>query len=197
MKNATNSLDKNIHNQPLEQNEVHDLVIRSQHGDEKAFNELYLHFYPIVHRRVWHLIPAAEVDDVTQEVFVSAVRSLKNFRGDSQFSTWLYTLTSRQVANFYRKRERKPELTDQDFEDYCDRLPTSPEHPRGNHLDEIITIQNALSNLRPEYQNVILLRLVEGYKFREIADLAGKSVDAIKSLFRRALIELQEEIETK
>lgn len=197
MKNATKSLGKNISPQPMEQTIVEELVIRSQQGDEKAFNELYLRFYPIVHRRVWHLIPPADVDDITQEVFLSVIRSLKSFRGDAQFSTWLYTLTSRQVANYYRKRERTPKLTETDFEEYIDIFPAPATSLRGNHHDEILTIQHALSLLTSEYQNVILLRLVEEYKFKEIAELLGKSLDATKSLFRRALIALQQEVETE
>lgn len=197
MKNATKSLNQNVSPQKLERDKIHELVIRSKNGDEMAFNELYNRFYPTVHRRVWHQIPESDVDDVTQEVFLSAIRSLKSFRGDSQFSTWLYTLTSRQVANYYRKQERSPQQTENDFDEYTDILPDSHGTTHDKHIDEFIVIRNGLSQLSPEYQNIILMRLVEGYKFREIAELLGKSLDAAKSLFRRALKALQQEVETK
>ena len=196
MKNATNPLEQNVPLKPLSKAEIQKLVISAQKGDEEAFNELYDQYYPIIHRRVWHLVPASEVDDVTQEVFFSAIRSLKNFRGESQFSTWLYTLTSRQVANYYRKQERTPQQTDKDFEEYADSFPGSFGVSDG-HVDEFILIRNGLVTLPKEYQWVIFLRLIEGYKFREIAEILEKSLDASKSLFRRAIQTLQQKVETK
>lgn len=196
MKNATNSLEQIVHSQPLDNTLIQNLVIRAQKGDEMAFNDLYNHFYPIVHRRVWHMVPSAEVDDITQEVFLSAIRSLKTFRGDSKFSTWLYTLTSRQVANYYRKQERTPQQTENDFEEIAESSPAIFGESE-THIDEFLLIRKGLANLPKDYQHIIFLRLVEGYKFREIAELMEKSLDASKSLFRRAIQSLQQEVESK
>ena len=77
-----------------------------------AFNELYERYLPVVYRRVRYMIPEQDVDDVTQEVFIAVVRSIKSFRGDSLFSTWLRTLVKRQIADFYRRRGPRRHETD-------------------------------------------------------------------------------------
>ena len=197
MNQATNSLEHSVPPQPLTPGQIRDLVKKAQDGDEIAFNQLYKHFYPIVHRRVWQMVPVSEVDDITQEVFLSAIRSLKNFRGESKFSTWLYTLTTRQVANYYRKQERTPQQTENDFEEYANTLASTGGDHNEKYINEFIVIRNGLAQLSPDYQNILLLRLVEGYKFREIGEIIGKSLDATKSLFRRALMALQQEVKSK
>jgi RNA polymerase sigma-70 factor (ECF subfamily) len=173
---------------------IPDLVKKAQAGDQDAFARLYAHFMPLVHRRVWHLVPNQDVDDVTQDVFIAVIRSLKSFRGESKFSTWLRTLTNRQVANFYRNRERKQaeiidavDLTEEEH---------APADPNVNlrRYEDFIALRSALLNLPDHYQEILLLRFVEHLAFKEIAIEIDKTLDATKSLFRRALAALQEEV---
>jgi RNA polymerase sigma-70 factor (ECF subfamily) len=170
------------------------LVKQAQKGDQDAFARLYAHFLPIVHRRVWHLVPTQDVDDVTQEVFIAVVKSLKSFRGEAKFSTWLRTLTNRQIANYYRNRDRKGH----DIVDGVD--PTDEQHAfmdtdmNMRRFEDFIALRNALLRLPEHYREILLLRFVERLRFKEISDEIDKSLDATKSLFRRALSALQEEV---
>lgn len=193
MKIATNIIT-GARSNPPERSNIDDLVSRAQKGDESAFNDLIHQFYPIVHRRVWHMVPRNAVEDTTQEVFAAAARSLKNFRGEAKFSTWLHTIISYQVANYYRKRERRPNQTDNDIEDFSEILPAQRTISETEWIDEMISLKSGLSKLPEEYQEIILIRLVEGFKFREIAENLGINLDAAKSRFRRALKALQREV---
>jgi RNA polymerase sigma-70 factor (ECF subfamily) len=136
-----------------------------------------------------------DVDDVTQNVFIAVIRSIPSFRGDAKFSTWLFTITSRQVANYYRKGERSPKQADKDIDEYQDRLPQNPGGKSASNIEDLITLRRGLAELPEDYQAIILMRLVEGYRFKEIAQEFGKSLDAVKSLFRRAVAALRDKLE--
>src|SRR3569832_606512 len=82
------------------------LASQAQQGNREAFLTLYNRYLIRVHNRVKSRIPEADVDDVVQEIFIAAIRSLRTFEQRSQFSTWLYTIVNRQIADFYRKRQR-------------------------------------------------------------------------------------------
>jgi RNA polymerase sigma-70 factor (ECF subfamily) len=168
------------------------LASLAQRGDQDAFLELYNRYLNIVYNRVKSRIPAAYAEDVTQEVFIAVVRSLDKFEQRSRFSTWLYTIVNRQIADFYRKRSRRGENQLVNL-DQAAQVASSPayQHERG---DEQALIQKALIDLPEHYQEVIFLRFADGLTFSEIADDRGQSLEAIKSLYRRAIQALRDKI---
>jgi RNA polymerase sigma-70 factor (ECF subfamily) len=161
-------------------------------GDQEAFGQLYTRHLTTVYKRVAYLIPEEDVEDVTQEVFIAVMRSLKTFKGDSKFSTWLRVITNRQIANYYRKNKQmlKDGHLDQDDSSlHRKSTPTSRDTQ-----DRRIYIQQCLMGVPDHYREIILLRFVEGLKFQEIATLQGKSLDAVKSVFRRAIEAMRKEL---
>lgn len=168
-----------------------ELVRRAQSGDQQAFSDLYESFFPLVHKRVAYLIPAEDVDDVSQEVFIAMIRSLKTFRGESKFSTWLRVIVNRQIANYYRSNRKM--LGETELEETWQPPQSSPFSTRVRQ-DRKILVQQGLTKLPEHYQEIILLRFADGLRFKDIAALQGKSLDAIKSLFRRALEAMREEL---
>ena len=172
-----------------------DLVRRAQQGSIEAFSLLYERYLPVVYRRVRYTIPETDVEDITQEVFVDVVRCLKGFRGDSQFRTWLRTLVNRKVADYYRHRNPA------DFQRVCgdndemeDELPMINSFHESTVEDGII-VNQALKRLPDRYQEVILLRFADDLPFLEIARQLGLTLEATKSLFRRAIAMLQRILE--
>jgi RNA polymerase sigma-70 factor (ECF subfamily) len=174
--------------------EIMTWVEQAQDGNEDSFANLYSHYYPLIHRRIWHMVPQADVDDVTQEVFLAVIKSLHSFRGDAKFSTWLHTLTSRQVVNYYRQRERSPEQVDEQVEAMEAQAAFSDHKQDLRNQEEMIVLQRGITKLSEDYQEVLLLRFADGLPFKDIAEQLGKSLDATKSLFRRALAALKNEI---
>lgn len=171
-----------------------ELVRAAQNGSSDAFNTLFERYLPVVTRRVRCVAPAEEVQDITQEVFIAVIRSLKNFRFEARFSTWLRTLVNRQVADYYRNRARKVQAFS------IDGLVDDPDgdglfgEDNSSRRDEVIAIRQALMKIPENYREVIVLRFVEGLQFDEIAVLQGHSLDAAKSLFRRAMKALTQQI---
>jgi RNA polymerase sigma-70 factor (ECF subfamily) len=173
-----------------------ELVHLAQQGSLEAFTALYERYLPVVFRRVNCMIPQADVEDVTQEVFISAMRSLKGFRGEARFYTWLRTIVNREIVNYYRRRN--PVDTAVDIEMTCidyrahSQLTVSPPAAA---IDNVILVRQALCKLPEKYQEIILLRFVDELQFNQIAQHFGQSLEATKSLFRRAMAALQKEVE--
>ena len=170
-----------------------ELIRTAQQGQADAFDLLYERYFPSVYKRVRYVIPERDVEDVTQEVFIAVARSLKNFRYEARFSTWLRTVVNRQVADYYRQRRPDPlSLDGDDDQDIdLDRTLKIGQVDNQGHLDEQIVIRQALQKLPQHYREIILLRFAEGLHFDEIAEAQCQSLEATKSLFRRAIASLQ------
>jgi RNA polymerase sigma-70 factor, ECF subfamily len=167
------------------------LIQRFKDGNTEAFDALYRRHLPRVYKRVRYVVPESDVEDVTQEIFIAALKSLSTFRGDAQFGTWLRTLTNHKVAEFYRRRGRKQEPRLAPLSDAANRVTGGTSQT----LEERIFLQRALQNLPENYREVILLRFAEDMQFNEIAEHTHQNLEAVKSLFRRAVTALRNQLE--
>ncbi|MBL8063281.1 MAG: RNA polymerase sigma factor [Anaerolineales bacterium] len=167
------------------------LIQQFKDGRKEAFDLLYHRHLQKVFNRVRYVVPENDVEDVTQEIFIAALKSLPSFRGDSQFGTWLRTLTNHKVAEFYRRRTRKQEPQIAPLSDAMAQLTGGS----SQSLEERIYIQRALQSLPENYREVILLRFAEDLQFNEIAELTNQNLEATKSLFRRAIAALRTHLE--
>lgn len=163
------------------------LIRQFKDGQADAFNVLYARYLPSVYKRVRCVIPAEDVEDVTQEVFIAVLQSLQGFRGESQFGTWLRTLTNYKVAEYYRKRNRKKEAPQTSLSEADAQRKSGPTRVE----EEQFQLQHALYQLPENYREVLLLRFAEGLQFQQIAEVTGQNMEAVKSLFRRAVTKLR------
>jgi RNA polymerase sigma-70 factor (ECF subfamily) len=159
-------------------------------GSMEAFSLLYRRHLPKVFGRVRYLVPVEDAEDVTQEVFVAAARSLPRYRGDANMGTWLRALTNHKIAEYYRRRGRKSEAPAVALAEAADvRGPDDSQV-----AEDRDRIQHALKRLPSNYREVILLRLAEDRPFGEISRITGQNLEAVKSLFRRAMTALRTEM---
>lgn len=172
----------------------HDTVLarRAQQGDQEAFLELYERYFKRVYNRVRCKVPTAYVEDVTQEIFIAVMRSLGHFEERARFSTWLYTIVNRQIADFYRSRSRRddPQAVSLEQVEYMVAAPGMG----GEYGDETALVLKALGTLPEHYQDIILARFIDGLTFAEIAAERDQSLEAVKSLFRRAIQALRDKM---
>jgi RNA polymerase sigma-70 factor, ECF subfamily len=173
-----------------------ELIRAAQAGASDAFGALYERYLSLVYKRVQYVIPEQDVEDVTQEIFIAVIRSLNSFRYEARFSTWLRTLVNRQVADYYRNRNPyEPSLDAEDSD--TERLPIPGVFASTNDmdgLDERILLRQALRDLPDHYREIILLRFADGLQFSEISELQCQSLEATKSLFRRAIATLDKQV---
>lgn len=171
-----------------------DLIRAAQGGRLEAFTALYELYLPMVYNRVRYVIPVEDVDDVTQEIFIAVMRSLKTFRFQARFGTWLRTLVNRQVADYYRGRNPPEAALDRLSDAEPDRVLILKSHDDIDGIDERIILRQAMLSLPEHYREIILLRFADGLQFDEVASLHGQSLEATKSLFRRAIAALQKQV---
>jgi len=169
------------------------LVQRASQGSLEAFTTLYERYLPKVYNWVRCVVPEADVEDVTQETFIALMKSLHTFRGASKFSTWLHTLTRRRVAEYYRGRQGAQAQAGSD-------LAAAENHPApgatgaNSAENDSMMLRLAIARLPERYQDIVRLRFAEGLQFAEIAEISGLSLEAAKSLFRRAIAALRSEM---
>jgi RNA polymerase sigma-70 factor (ECF subfamily) len=172
-----------------------ELVRQAQQGSLDAFTGLCERYLPAVYNRVRYVVPEQDVEDVTQEVFVALMKSLRSFRGDARFSTWLRTLTNRRIADYYRKRGREGTQLDVDLSEVNPGLsPDFRAEADTVTIDDRVMLRQALRALPERHREILLLRFAEGLQFNEIARLQGQSLEATKSLFRRAVVALRRQV---
>jgi RNA polymerase sigma-70 factor (ECF subfamily) len=171
----------------------HQLVLRVQKGDKRAFDLLVLKYQYKLQAIVSRFVrDTDEVADVTQEAFIKAYRALPKFRGDSQFYTWLYRIAINTAKNYLVSKSRRPSSTDidvADAEQFADNEKlideTSPEDfMMTQELAQVI--KDSLSQLPEDLRTALTLREFEGMSYEEIAAVMGCPVGTVRSRIFRA-----------
>jgi len=169
------------------------LVARVQKGDQRAFDLLVLkHQHKIMSLISRYVNDMAEVQDVAQETFIKAYRALKNFRGDSQFYTWLYRIAVNTAKNHLVSQGRRPPAQDVDVDD-AEQIgaPSSLRDiatPEGLIArDELkAVVFEAIEQLPDELRTAITLRELEGMSYDEISDVMDCPIGTVRSRIFRA-----------
>ncbi|MDM3869831.1 RNA polymerase sigma factor RpoE [Porticoccus sp. W117] len=169
------------------------LVSRVQKGDKRAFDLLVLKYQHKVGAIVSRYInDFEEVNDVSQEAFIKAYRALKNFRGDSQFYTWLYRIAVNTAKNHLVARSRRPPASDVDVGDAeyysgSDSLKDIASPEQKLFRDELkVVVDEAITNLPEELRSAVTLREFEGLSYEDIANVMDCPVGTVRSRIFRA-----------
>ncbi len=143
-------------------------------GDEQAFRELYRRHNPALYQLLLRMLGGDDQDaeDIAQETWVQAVKSLAGFRGSSSFRTWLTAIGINRCRNLFRSRKRKNTVPWIEGWD-----PPAPEVPVGARID----LERAIALLPDGYRAVLVLHDVEGYTHEEIAARLGINAGTSKS----------------
>jgi len=163
---------------------------------EQATNEFvrrYKNFiYLVAYRYVRNYDDA---EDITQEVFIDALRKLKDFRQESSLKTWLYRITVNKAKNLLRRRNlisfisfsRPEEDSDLDF----------PDHTQSNKLENKELEEKfleVLASLPEKQREVFSLRYFEDLSFNEISEMLGTSVGGLKANYFHAVRKIASEM---
>ena len=169
------------------------LVARVQKGDSRAFDMLVLKYqHKILSLVSRYVRDADEVQDVAQEAFIKAYRSLPSFRGDSAFYTWLYRIAINTAKNHLVSRSRRPPGSDVEPEqaEYFEsgaglRNIETPENALfGEELKAVV--KEAISALSEDLRTAITLREFDGLSYEDIADIMDCPVGTVRSRISRA-----------
>ena len=157
------------------------LVERIAAGDEEAFGELYKMFAPLVHGITLARVPRDEVDDIVQEVFISAYKNIDTLRDKNAVGGWLAMIARNRAVEFYRRAKPTEELSEE----------MSGNKSQLREANEILATIRAL----PEtYRETLVLRLVEGMTGQEIAERTGMTPESVRVNLHRGMKLLREKL---
>jgi RNA polymerase sigma-70 factor (ECF subfamily) len=179
----------------------HQLVLRVQKGDKRAFDLLVLKYQYKLQAIVGRFIrDVDEVSDVTQEAFIKAYKALPRFRGDSQFYTWLYRIAINTAKNHLVSKSRRPINTDIDIEDaenFANNEKFIDDATPENSMmtDELAAIiKRALGALPEDLRTALTLREFDGMSYEDIAAVMDCPVGTVRSRIFRAREFLDERV---
>jgi len=170
-----------------------ELVKRVQNGDSKAFDVLVIKYQQRVINLITRFVSDySECQDIAQEAFMKAYKGLHNFRGDSQFYTWLYRISANSAKNYLASKGRKVpaqgiDAQDAEFYDGESRL-KDRETPENIMLTKEIekTVFASIEALPEDLKMAIRLREMEGMSYDEIANIMDCPIGTVRSRIFRA-----------
>jgi RNA polymerase sigma-70 factor (ECF subfamily) len=178
-----NSEDKKDMEQPkiLLLDDDFSLIKRFIDGEESVFGELVKRHKDKVRNIVYLTLNNGEmVDDIAQEVFITVYRNLKNFRFESQFTTWIYRITINKCKDFLRKKNiRRIFIPIKEDEE----VPAFESLNENSDIKQIV--RRAISELPDKLRIPIVLKDIEGFSYQEIAESMQCEIGTVKSrIFR-------------
>ena len=175
-----------------------ELVKQLHRGDstaiEKLYNAYFDRLYSLVFNRVGGNQHAAE--DIIQETFLAALKSVGKFRGKSKLYTWLCSIAYHKISDFYRHQEREARHGNHpqnnpamQIEQIQDDAPPAPSLVESEESRQVI--EQALLSLPLDYQHVLTFKYIEDMSVLEISQVMSRSPKSIEGLLSRARKELR------
>lgn len=183
-----------------------EFIERLKVGDAKAFDLLVTRHTSDIYALLYRLTEdPEEARDLTQDTFLRALRAIKSFRGDAGIKTWLYRIAINESRNRWRwwKRRNRSQIISLDAEmgnsetPLSERIADTAETPEAATLrhEREGALRKALSELPPNFREVIVLRDIEGLTYEEIAVALDANVGTVKSRIARGREELRRRLQ--
>ncbi|PID70480.1 hypothetical protein CSB37_02215 [bacterium DOLZORAL124_38_8] len=180
----------------LSPTEIETLVQQVQAGDTEQFGILFEHFYDKIFRFVSFRVNQNEAEDIVSDIFLKIVQKINSYAPNPKikqsFAAWIFRIAQNTVIDFYRKQKEYLGLTDDEGEDKFlleDPHDTPDEGLQKQYQQQ--EIKKILTNLSPIHAQVLELRYMEDFSYREMADILQKSEGNIRIIHMRALREIR------
>jgi RNA polymerase sigma-70 factor (ECF subfamily) len=169
------------------------LIQDFKEGNEQAFNQLVLRYQEKIYWIVRRMLPDHdEADDITQNVFIKAYHSLKSFKGDSSFYTWIYRIAINLSLNEIRRKKIRRAFSLED--EGTVQLHSDEDNPleRLEKSERREMIQRAIASLPEKQKKVFVLRYYEELPYEEISKILHTSVGGLKANYFHAVKKIGE-----
>jgi RNA polymerase sigma-70 factor (ECF subfamily) len=179
------------------------LVALAQSGDTSAFDQLVVRYSPRLYGMIYHMTSNNEdANDLTQDVFAKAYRSLSQFRGRSSFYTWIYAIGTNMTLNFLKKRNRRAawSLDNLDSGIQNDEAMVDLAHAANpRHQSDLNELQKklneAMQSLSNDHRAVVTMFDIQGIPHAEISKILKVSEGTVRSRLFYAHRQLQGHLE--
>lgn len=159
------------------------LATEAQAGDRRAFDELYHRYARMVHGILLARVPWGQVEDLKQEVFLTAFERLAALRDAQAFGGWLAQIARNKAGDFHRRDHHMPTV-----ELEAGHQVTEPPSP------EAFQVLDMIATLPETYRETLILRLVEGLTGPEIAAQTGLTPESVRVNLHRGMKMLREKL---
>lgn len=182
-----------------------ELIEEFLNGDKKSLEVIVSRYLKSVFNYVFRVTGnTGETEDIVQEVFIKVWKNIKKFNPDQNFKTWLFVIARNTTIDWLRKKKSilfseldsgKDEGSDKTFEE---TLPDIEPLPDEIFMKKEIKkeLERALTKIRPDFREIMLLHYTENLTFQEISIITKKPLNTIKSQHRRGLESLRKLIVT-
>ena len=177
-----------------------DWIRRSRQGDAQAYRHLVERYQARIHRLVSSMLGYGHgnIEDVVQEVFVKAYFSLKRFREDASFGTWIYRIAVNQTRDEIKKMARNQSLethlseaTTRALQDLWTQAEDEKDHDSSPSEDLQQFVSQTIAALPDKLRAVVTLKDIEGLSYQEASRVLGCSLGTVKSRHSRARTRLR------
>ncbi len=179
----------------MSQSEEQDLISRSRQGDLSAFNQLVARYQDLVFSVTLRLVSNhATAEDITQEAFISAFRSIGRLRGDN-FRAWILRIARNAAYDAMRRTKRRPEESiEEQVVTLGETLASGEESPEDHALRQDLAraIGRGLDELPRDQRMAIVLIDIEGLSYDETASATDVSIGTVKSRLNRGRRKMRE-----
>lgn len=178
-------------------------------SNELEFQQIFKDYQPRILRYLTRLSGRYEAEDLLQEVFIKVESGLKNFRGDSKLSTWIYRIATNTAVDRMRNPSFKYKVNnttsleaaqenDSEIEDRDQFSGEKVESTDQQYVRKEMNscIRNYIENLPENYKTVVLLSELEELKNNEVAEILNLSLDTVKIRLHRARAQLRKKLES-
>jgi RNA polymerase sigma-70 factor (ECF subfamily) len=160
--------------------EDRDLIGRARRGNVDAFNLLVSRWEKKIFNYLYRLVKDREdALDLSQDVFLKAHQNLKKLEDPARFAPWLYRIAHNEAYSLLRRNRPEGELV----EDRPDREFSKHMLP----VEVTLAVESAMARLSPEQREAVVLKVYQGFKFEEMAEVLGCPVSTVKSRLYTAL----------
>ena len=157
-------------------------------GERDLFAPIYERYYWRVFRMAYGMTDNhGSAEDLTQEIFMRAYQRLKEFRGQSAFSTWLYRVAVNHSLNYRRKHQveaREESTCETDAQPMVDGSTTAETGLMRQQMT--VQVHRALLTLKPKLRMIVILKDIEGLSYEEIAQRTNCSTGTVASRLNRS-----------
>lgn len=175
------------------------LIREIKDGNVELYAELMRRYERKILAFVYHMLKSAHMealaDDLCQETFYKAYRSLSTFREvDASFSTWLYTIARNTVLSELRKQKHVKVSLEHSGHTPHASFDSMPEQTMLRN-EKVSMVRDAINNLPEKQRSALILREYDQLDYQEIANILGQTVSAVKSLLFRARASVKLQLE--
>jgi RNA polymerase sigma-70 factor, ECF subfamily len=160
------------------------LTTRARQGDKEAFGDLYERYLDDIFQYISYRVgDHHDAEDLTEQVFLKAWEGIGRYREEVPYRAWIYRIAHNTVIDHYRRRKGLLELTE-------NMAPSGKEPGIEEKLlqeEKATQLANAIRRLSPLHQDVLILRFINGFSMKEVAQILDRSVGAVRVLQHRAL----------